>query len=771
MKRKNVSKNPGSDASPSSSDIIEFVRGRDGVASKRDIARHFGVKGPTRTALRKLLKKMADDSIIDLDRNKQIRVSGEMPPVAPIEVIAVDDDGCLSCVPIQWKGNADPPRIVITPKEAARTKPTPGLGDRFVAKLSKNDDGSFEGKIIRAIGKGSESFLAVYKKMRGRGLAQPVDRRSKDAAEIAPDDAGGAKDGDLIWVEIKSKRSYGPKAARVKSIAGHIDDTFAYSTIALANNDIRTEFPEPVLDAAMSAKLPALEQRTDLRDTPLITIDPADARDHDDAIFAEPDTDKDNAGGFRVIIAIADVSYFVRTDSALDNEAIKRGNSTYLPDRVVPMLPERLSNNLCSLRPDEDRPCLAVEAIISKDGLLKRHKFMRAMMRSAAKLSYDDAQNIADGADAPANIKRHIENLYGAYHARMREREKRAPLDLDLTERKIIIGDDGRIDRIIKRERFDAHRVVEEFMILANVAAAEALERTQTALIYRIHDQPDPERLNSAREYLKTLDYSLVKGGSIRPANFNQILKIAAQREQKEMISEVILRSQKQAVYATDNLGHFGLNLSRYAHFTSPIRRYADLTVHRALVRAFTLGDGAQTQAEAEALDEIAEDISNRERQSISAEREASDKYLSAFLETRIGDEFTGRIRGVTRFGLFIGLDENGADGFVPIRTIGGREYFRFDERNNSLIGERSGEYYFLGQSVVVRLEEATPINGGLRFAMMTAPLAPKKKSNATRAEKRTPPKAKHKAKSRAKPEKKPKKKKRKKPNAKPRRS
>ena len=718
-----------SGAVPSKDAIVEFVRERDGVVNKRDIARHFAIKGSARTDLRQRLKEMAVDGLIELDAGKKITVAGDMPPVAPIEITDIDDDGRLSCVPTNWKGETDPPPILISAKEAARHKPTPGLGDRFVAKIADDGDGTYQAKIIRAIGKGAEVVLAIIERSGKRFFANPVDRRAKNKFEIRSEDAGGAKDGDLVWVEAKSGRGYGPKSARVKSIAGNIDDTFAYSTIALANHDIRTEFPDAVIEEAKQAKLPDLEDRTDLRETPLITIDPADARDHDDAIYAEPDSDPKNQGGFKIIVAIADVSYFVHSDSALDREAIKRGNSTYLPDRVVPMLPERLSNDLCSLRPDEDRPCLATEMTIDANGVLKKHRFMRAMMRSAAKLSYDDAQDIADGGDAPDDQKRWIKHLYAAFKLRMKERAKRAPLDLELTERKIIIGDDGRIDRIIKRERFDAHRVVEEFMILANVAAAQALERSKRPLIYRVHDQPDPERLNSAREFLQTMDYSLVKGGSVRPANFNQILKIAEQREQKEMISEVILRSQKQAIYSTENVGHFGLNLTSYAHFTSPIRRYADLTVHRALVHAFGLGNDGQTQAEAERLDEIAEDISNLERQSVSAEREASDRYLSAFLETRIGDEFPARIRGVTRFGLFVALDENGADGFVPMRTIGGRDYYRFEEKLNAVINERTGEFYRLGQSVEVELVEATPINGGLRFDLLSPPLAAEKKS------------------------------------------
>ena len=350
------------------------------------------------------------------------------------------------------------------------------------------------------------------------------------------------------------------------------------------------------------------------------------------------DSSPDNEGGFKVIVAIADVSHFVQSGSALDREAQRRGNSTYLPDRVVPMLPERLSNDLCSLRENEDRPCLAVEMILTADGAMKSHRFMRAIMRSAGKLSYEDAQAIIEGKkNKNEAAQAAVQSLFAAYKARLKERQKRAPLDLDLPERKIILNDKGFIKDVVKRERFDAHRLIEEFMILSNVAAAETLEQKKIPLIYRVHDQPDTEKLDGVREHLNSLEYSLIKGGSVRPSHFNQLLAIAEKREQKEMVSDIVLRSQSQAVYATENLGHFGLNLTRYAHFTSPIRRYADLTVHRALISAAKLGEGGQSESEATSLGDIAQSISDLERRSIAAERESKDRYLSAFLSDRVG--------------------------------------------------------------------------------------------------------------------------------------
>lgn len=716
---------------PTKQEIIAYLKTAGSEVARRDIARAFGVKGEARTELRRLLKEMDEGGDINLKGGKRIERADALPPVAPIDVMSVDDNGDLICLPANWRGETEPPMIRLSAKRAAKVKPAPGVGDRLLARLFPAGDDGYDADVIKAIGKGAHRFLAVFHKTRRGGVAEPVERRARDNFTIDQGDEGGAKDGDLVWIETKNTRGYGPKKARIRSIAGHIDDKHAFSLIALANHGIPTDFPAPVLAEAEKAKLPPLGERDDLRDTPLITIDPADAKDHDDAVFAAPDNDPENPGGFRVIVAIADVSWFVKPDSELDKEGLKRGNSTYLPDRVVPMLPERLSNDLCSLRANEDRPCLAVEMIITAGGVKKRHRFLRALMRSRAKLSYEEAQAISEGGKAGADLKAVVFHLYDAFHARMKERAKRAPLDLDLPERKIILNKNGDVEKVIKRERFDAHRVIEEFMILANVAAAEALERAKTPLIYRVHDEPDPEKLDATREYLDTLDYSLSKG-AVRPANFNQLLRIAESRDQKEMVSEVVLRSQRQAIYDTENVGHFGLNLGRYAHFTSPIRRYADLTVHRALVKAFKLGANGQTEKEAKALPKIAEDISDLERRSIAAERESADRYLAGYLETRIGEEFNARIRGVTKFGLFVMLDDSGADGFIPMRAIG-FERFRFEEREHAVIGETSGGVYRLGQAVKVKLAEAAPLTGGLRFDILSDPLpgSPKRKGKA----------------------------------------
>jgi len=707
---------------PTKKEIAEFLSATSGDVSRREIARAFNVRGEDRAALRSMLKEMEEEGGLSRRGAKKFHVADALPDVLPIDVMSVDDDGDLLCMPASWDGDGKPPLITVTHKDAARQKPPSGVGDRLLARLKPAGDESYDAKIIKPIGRGAHRFLAVFKKTNFGGIADPVERRARNSFSIDRVETKNAQDGDLVWIEAAPRRDGGFGRARVRDIAGHVDDAHAFTLIALAAHDIPVELPADVIAEAERATPPDMKNRVDLRDTPLLTIDPEDAKDHDDAVFAAPDDNPKNPGGWRVIVAIADVSWFVRAGSRIDAEAQNRGNSIYLPDRVVPMLPEKLSNDLCSLRENVDRPCIAVEMIIDAEGRKKSHRFIRAMMRSIAKLSYADAQKIIGDPNVEGVAAACVRNLNDAFKARWKERSKRAPLDLDLPERKVILKPDGTVDKIIKRERFDAHRIIEEFMILANVAAAETLEQKRTPQIYRVHDAPDPEKLNSIRDYLEDLDYSLAKG-AVRPAQFNQILKIAEDRGQQEMISDVILRSQRQAVYSTDNVGHFGLSLPRYSHFTSPIRRYADLTIHRALVAACKLGEGAQTEKEAVRLQKIAESISDLERRAIAVEREATDRYLAGYMENHIGEEFDGRIRGVTRFGLFVMLEETGADGFVPARTLG-NERFEFYEDKHAMIGVNSGGAYRLGQAVRVSVVESAPLRGGLIFEMITDPIA-----------------------------------------------
>jgi ribonuclease R len=492
---------------------------------------------------------------------------------------------------------------------------------------------------------------------------------------------------------------------------------------AIHAHEIPQAFSPAALREAEAAKPATLAGREDWRELPLVTIDPPDAKDHDDAVHAEPDSDPNNKGGYIVHVAIADVAFYVRPGSALDRDALTRGNSVYFPDRVVPMLPERISNDLCSLVPGEPRGALAVRMVIGNDGRKRSHSFHRVLMRSAAKLNYAQAQAAIDGRPDDTTgplLDPILKPLYDAYAVVKRARDERDPLDLDIPERKILLKPDGTVDRVIVPERLDAHKLIEEFMILANVAAAEMLEKKTLPLIYRVHDEPTLEKVHNLQEFLKTLDLPFAKSGALRPSLFNRVLAQVKGHDSEPLVNEVVLRSQAQAEYSAENYGHFGLNLRRYAHFTSPIRRYADLIVHRALIRGLGLGEGALPETETvESLSEVAAQISVTERRAMKAERETADRLIAHFLADRIGATFQGRISGVTRAGLFVKLSDTGADGLIPIRTLGS-EYFNYDETRHALVGTRSGAMHRLGDVVDVRLVEAAPVAGALRFELLS---------------------------------------------------
>jgi ribonuclease R len=540
---------------------------------------------------------------------------------------------------------------------------------------------------------------------------------------VPPGGEGDAKDGDLVAASVAKASRFGLPQATVRERLGSLGSEKAVSLIAIYAHGIPHVFSPAALAEAEAARPATPAGREDWRDLPLVTIDPRDAKDHDDAVHAVPDDDPANIGGHVVTVAIADVAAYVRPGSALDRDALERGNSVYFPDRVVPMLPERISNDLCSLRPREDRPALAVRMVLGPDGRKKRHSFHRVLMRSAAKLAYAQAQAAIDGAAdevAAPLLEPVLKPLWAAYDALKRARTERQPLDLDLPERKILLREDGSVDRVIVPERLDAHRLIEEFMILANVAAAETLEQAGSPLVYRVHDEPSLDKMRALGEVMASIGLKLPKAGALKPALFNRILASVAGSEHQTLVNEVVLRSQARAEYAADNLGHFGLNLRRYAHFTSPIRRYADLLVHRALIRAGGLGeDGLPAGTTREALNEIGAQISMAERRAMAAERETVDRLIAHHLADQVGGTFEGVISGATKSGLFIRLNDTGADGFVPAATIGA-DYYRFDEGQHALVGDRTGEAFRLGDPVQVKLVEAAPVAGALRFEILS---------------------------------------------------
>jgi ribonuclease R len=707
--------------------LLEFIQDNPDKANKREIAKAFGLKGDTRVELKAALRALEDDGLLEKSRKSLMR-PGALPPVTVLDITTRDSTGELIGRPAEWpEDGGAAPAVLIRQSGSDRSKsnaPVAGIGDRVVAKIFANKERggpAYTARIIKVIDKRKNAGLGVFRAMQG-GSARimPIDKRSTEL-EVDPEFVGDARDGDLVEIESARIGRYGLPRAKILSVIGSVATEKAISMIAIHAHGIPYIFPDTVMREADDAGPADMKHREDWRSMPLITIDPADAKDHDDAVYAEPDTSPDNPGGVIVVVAIADVSWYVRPRSALDREALRRGNSVYFPDRVVPMLPERISNDLCSLRENEDRPALAVRMVFSKEGRKASHTFHRIMMRSAAKLSYQQAQAAVDGNPDDKTgplLDPILKPLWAAYAKLKVGRDRRQPLELDMPERKILLKPDGTVDRVVVPERLDAHRLIEEMMIQANVAAAETLEKKKQALIYRIHDAPTLAKQETLRQFLGTLDMSLAHG-NLRSNHFNQILEKVDGKPYEVMVNEMVLRSQSQAIYSPENIGHFGLNLLKYAHFTSPIRRYADLIVHRALVVTLGLGSGGLTDEEEAVLDDIAAEISTFERRAMAAERETVDRLIAHHLVGRIGEEFDGRISGVTKSGLFVSLPAYGADGFVPISTVG-NDYYIYDEAHQAIAGERTGLGYRLGDPVRVKLAEAAPLAGALRFEILS---------------------------------------------------
>ncbi|WP_299814310.1 ribonuclease R [uncultured Roseibium sp.] len=710
---------------PSREDILAFVADNPGRAGKREIARHFGIIGGARIHLKKMLKDLSEEGFLE-KRNKKMIRPGDMPPVFVASLVERDRDGELLGVPVDWDAEAgDPPKILIL---TGKTKATqPGVGDRALIRLTEAETGgeaTHAARVIKVLEKRQGAILGILRKRDGDRppYLEPIDRKQREL-DVDAADLKDAGDGDLVSVQVTRSGRYGHPLAAIVERFGTMKSEKAISEIALQSHGIPHVFPASVEAQAETAEpVDKLGKREDWRKIPLITIDPPDAKDHDDAVFAEPDEDPQNEGGYIAYVAIADVAYYVTPGSPMDREASLRGNSVYFPDRVIPMLPERISNQLCSLREKEDKPALAVRMVFDKSGRKLRHTFHRVLMRSAAKLSYIQAQKAIDGVTDEKTetlLEGVLKPLWTAYEVLKRGRDDREPLDLDLPERKIKLKEDGTVDHVYVPERLDAHKLIEEFMIQANVSAAETLEKQKTALLYRVHDASTPEKLEALKDFLTTLNMKLPSSGGLRPSAFNNILSKVKDTPHAHLVNEVVLRSQAQAEYAPQNIGHFGLNLRRYAHFTSPIRRYADLLVHRGLISALGLGkDGLPDGIESK-LDAIGAEISAAERRAMLAERDTIDRLIALWMSDQIGATFQGRVAGVVKSGLFVRLQDTGADGFVPASTIG-LDYYRYDEGSHALIGDKTGETYQLGDQVEVRLVDAAPFAGSLTFELIS---------------------------------------------------
>ncbi len=700
---------------PSRSDVLDFVAASPAPVTRREVMRAFKVAPEHRDAL----KDLATDVIRARSGGTRRKAA---PPALPetgiLEIAAIDIDGELHGRPVNWPDHAPVPEILVV---VERGGPALGIGDRAVVRYVRRDHGLYEARVLREVSGGPDRILGIFRRERDGGRLEPTDRKVRTAFRITAADTAGAEDGEIVLAAVAAARRFGLPEARIVERLGNSADPHSFSLIAIHSHGIPTVFPDAALALAARAQPVAPESRTDLRAVPLVTIDGADARDFDDAVWAEPDAARD--GGWHAIVAIADVAWYVRPGDALDRAAHERGNSAYFPDRVVPMLPEALSNELCSLRPGVDRACLAVHLWIDGSGRVGRHRFERGLMRSAARLTYEAVQEAIDGRPdevAATLVDPVLRPLYGAWRALEHARQRRGTLELDLPERRIRLDPEGRVASIAPAQRLDSHRVIEELMIAANVAAAETLEQLKQPCMYRVHDAPDPAKLAALRDFLAGLGIPglrLVKGQAVRPRDFNGVLQRVADTPYARLIHQLVLRSQAQAVYSPANLGHFGLALRRYAHFTSPIRRYADLLVHRALIAGHGFGAGGLPQDAGQDFAAQGEHVSMTERRAAAAERSAADRYIAAFLAERVGARFAARINGVTRAGLFVTLDDTGADGLIPMSSLPG-DYFVHDEARHRLIGRRTQRSFTLGDKLTVRLAEANTVTGSLLFAL-----------------------------------------------------
>jgi ribonuclease R len=717
------------DGLPGRKQILDFIASSDQPAGKREIARAFGLSAQEKIDLKRLLKDMADEGLIDSSPGRAFHQAGGVPKVTVLRVQAVDDGGNVWAVPEQWHAETPPPRLRVMEKGRRGAL---GIGDRVLARTEQKGDG-FIAHPMKKLERSAELVLGVVKQEGPRFWLSPVDK--KERRELAISELKDAEIGDLVLCEVSGRP---PRVnARVDAVLGDPFAPRSFSLIAIHKHGLRAEFAQEAIDEAHRVSKLQLGEREDLTHLPIVAIDPEDARDHDDAIWAEAAKETDNKGGWNAIVAIADVSFYVRPGSELDREARARGNSVYFPDRVVPMLPEELSADICSLKQGEDRAAMACHLKIAKDGTLKSWRFTRAKVRIAANIAYEDAQAAIDATaenrvevssptcsmpnvEGPVPrelVDKALKPLWACWRALFAARQKRGPLELDLPERRVMLDEKGRIASIAARDRLDAHRLVEDFMIAANVAAARALEAKKAPVMYRVHEPPSREKLVALKDYLATFGIEFALGQVIKAGTFNRLIERVGDADGRAEIMEQVLRTQMQARYSPERLGHFGLALATYAHFTSPIRRYADLLVHRSLVSAYRLGEGGLPPGEDERFEQIGEQISMLERRAMEAERDTVDRYVAAFLADQVGQLVECRITGVQPFGFFATVEDLGGDGLIFARDLG-KEYFRYDEAARTLVGDETGETYRVGRRLTLRLADANPVSGSLRFEL-----------------------------------------------------
>ncbi len=701
---------------PTSQDILEFIKSSSMKVGKREIARAFNLRGQDRLWLKDLLKNMGEEGLIERGHQRKLHSQTHLPSVLLVNVSAeLSEEGEVLLTPVEPQKNTS--LILLTDKGTARVNP----GDRLLVRVKLHKNGYYIARLLKKLVTKSTTLVGALIKSRGKLYVQPCDRRrQEDVSLLDPQESG--HEGELVLAELNQHLR--TKQAKIIKKLGTLNDPRVISLISIYQEGIPHEFPQEALNEAEYVRTLSLEGREDLRSIPFVTIDGEDARDFDDAVWATHDPVK----GWHLMVAIADVSHYVKPGSALDKEAYLRGNSIYFPDRVVPMLPEALSNDLCSLRPKEDKACFAVHLWLDTKGRLKHYQFVRGILQSVARLTYAQVQKAVDGNPDEQTIPLLdpvLRPLYGAYALLKKAREFRGTLDLELPEKQVILDEAGHIQDIHPRPRFDSHRLIEEFMILANVAAAQQLEALKAPCIYRIHDVPNPEKILMFQEFIEGLGFSFPKSQAITPRSFLHLLKAAHSTPHQELINQLTLRTQAQALYHPDNIGHFGLSLKKYSHFTSPIRRYADIIVHRSLVAALKLGeDGLPKDID---LNSIGEQVSFTERRAAAAERASLERYVTVYLKNKVGETFEGRINGVTSFGLFVTLKDSGADGLIPMSYLP-EDFYHYEEKKHCLIGRRHRRVYTLGDSLSVILKEVDTFTNSITLAPTDSSFSRRKK-------------------------------------------
>ncbi len=699
---------------PSHEEIVDFLQKSTGKVGKKDIARAFGVKGAdNRRVLKEIIRNLEDTGIIEKATKTSITLTDSLPDICEVEITGMDSKGNYIARPRTFTGEEQQiPQIIIT--EIKKNIDDIEEGDLVLAKLSFVSKTLYEGTVVKHLKNEENLIVGIFeanKKGKG-GVVIPAERMGVSEFFVRGENSGDAKDGDLIQAEIITMRR-GNNTARIVKVLGAGDDTKNISLISVFQKNIPYNFPKEVIAEAKKIVSLSFDKHKDATQIPFVTIDGEDARDFDDAIFAIKDESKDNVAGWHIKIAIADVSHYVKPGSLLDKEAFKRGNSTYFPDKAIPMLPHELSSDICSLLEGQNRPCAIFHITIDKDGEILTYGYDRGVINSKARLNYNETQKAFDGEynKQTERVKAELKDIYGAFKALRKARENRHALEIERDERRIIADNDGKILEISSRAYFDSHKAVEEFMIAANVCAALALEKKKVPVMYRVHEKPSPEKVYNFREFMKSVKIKIGKGQKIENELFNSIIKDFHDKPESFVVNEMILRSQSQAYYSIENMGHSGLALESYAHFTSPIRRYSDLLVHRGLFGELQIEDKKE-------LEIAAKHISYTERRSSEAERETSDRYLAYYLSDKLNQTFNVMISGLARAGLFVRIPEFGAEGFIPMRSIPGG-YFVYDPDKQSLIGTNGKANYTMGDNLRVKLVEIMPLTGGLIFEIM----------------------------------------------------